>query len=345
MDFFIFDRMASFNPKNPYSVPMLPSSTVNSNQTENCTRIMEERNATLAMFQLIILSLTLFFGTLFNSFAIWVFCCKMKKWTETRVFMMSLLFSDCCLLLTIPFRIYATQHRWDLPRELCTTLAYAYFMNTYLSIAIITLISVDRYIAIKFPLRSRSLRSPKKAALACAIVFALLLCTRIFILLTAEKSVPSPGFCFRKILTRPLKRNLYFTVTGFYIPLPIIIFCTTEVIRFLKMKDKTSVYEHECIKKSIKIMSANLIIFLVCFLPLHILNIIRFAMESLKLDCTLIKLINDYVYAAQVIGDLNCCLDSVCYYFVAKEFWESTSVLPRSNHLTTSPEQTEDTNL
>ncbi|OCT78835.1 G-protein coupled receptor 35 [Xenopus laevis] len=336
--------MASLNQKIPYSMTTLPSSTVNSNQTGNCTRIMEERNVTLAMFQLVLLALILFFGTLFNSFAIWVFCFKMKKWTETRVLMISLLFSDCCLLITIPFRIYATQHQWDLPRELCNVLTYAYFMNTYLSIAIITLISVDRYIAIKFPLRSRSFRSPKKAALACAIVFALLLSTRIFILLTGDSKLSSPGFCFRKTSTRPLKRSLYFTLMGFYIPLPIIIFCTTEVVRFLKTKDKVSVYEHECIQKSIKIMSANLVIFLVCFLPLHIGNIIRFVIESLSLDCILKKQINDYVYAAQVIGDLNCCLDSVCYYFVAKEFWESTSMLPRSNQLTPFPE-TEDINL
>ncbi|OCT81068.1 G-protein coupled receptor 35 [Xenopus laevis] len=337
--------MASLNQKIPYPVTVLPSSTVNSNQTYNCTKIMEERNATLAMFQLVLLALILLFGTLFNSFAVWVFCFKMKKWTETRVFMMSLLFSDCCLLITIPFRIYATQHRWDLPRDLCTTLAYAYFLNTYLSIAIITLISVDRYIAIKFPLRSRSLRSPKKAALACAIVFALLLTTRIFIFITSDSNFSSPGFCFRKTSPRPLKRSLYFTITGFYIPLPVIIFCTLEVVRFLKTKDKASVYEHECIQKSIKIVSGNLIIFLVCFLPVHIGNITRFVIESLRLDCALIKQINDYVYAAQVIGDLNCCLDSVCYYFVAKEFWESTSQLPKLNQLTPSPVETEDTNL
>ncbi|KAG8445449.1 hypothetical protein GDO86_010288 [Hymenochirus boettgeri] len=313
---------------------------------------MKLKNEGLVVFQVVLFAIILFFGTLFNSFAIWVFFFKIKKWTETRVFMMTLLFSDCCLLITIPFRIYAALKTWDLPDELCKFLSFAYFMNTYLSIAIITLISVDRFIAIRFPFKARSLRSPKKAAMACVVVFILLLSTRIYIwieTLPDSSNITSPGVCFRKTSARPLKRSLYFTILGFFIPLPIILLCSIKVIRYLKKKGTVSVYEDKCIQKSINIVSANLVIFLFCFLPLHIGNILRFVMESIrtvnKIDCSVIRTINDYVYATQVIGDLNCCLDSVCYYFVAKEFWESTSILPKSNQFLPFREPTEQSNV
>ncbi|KAM4771167.1 G-protein coupled receptor 35-like [Rhinophrynus dorsalis] len=334
---FPFPQVSASSRKKNYII-----ASISYNQTRNCTAVMMERNPTLATFQLVLLTIIFVCGTILNSFAVWVFCCKMKKWTETTIFMMTLQISDCCLLFTIPFRIYASQNSWDLGKQLCNAVTAAYFMNTYMSIATITLISVDRYIAIKFPLRSRTLRSTRNATVACAIVWVLLLATRIYLILSTDSIIQSQGFCFRKTSTRPLKRSIYFTILGFYTPLPIMVFCSVETIRILKRKDTFSMHEQKSIQKTTSIMSANLAIFLFCFLPIHILNVVRFVAETMEIDCTVIKSINDYVYGGQVIGDLNCCLDSICYYFVATEFRESSSLFPKSDQLKVSQEPTQD---
>lgn len=304
------------------------SSTANYNNT-TCTEIMKSRNPRVEIFLMTLLICVFIFGTIFNSLAVWVFCFKMKKWTETRVFMMSLLFSDCCLLLTLPFRIYNTQNKWPLGGPFCNALQFFYFMNTYMGIAVITLISVDRYVAIKFPMRARTLRSPKKAALACGIIWLLFIATRLYLEFGTDLKFRDPTLCFRKVTTKPLKRALYFAVLGSCIPMIILIFCSTQIIRTLKKKEKMSVNEEKDIEKTISIVKTNLAIFLFCFLPLTIGNIVRFVIESLSLNCSIVKLINDFVHVAQGLSDLNCCLDSICYYFVAKEFWEKASLFPR----------------
>ncbi|XP_053316157.1 G-protein coupled receptor 35-like [Spea bombifrons] len=324
---------------------LLISSTGNHSRVTNCSDILKTRNQSLNTFLVAFLSVILLHGVIFNSFAIWVFCFKMKKWTETRVFMMNLLMSDCCLLLFIPFRIYAAQHKWNLGPVCCKVVLPAYFMNTYMSIAIITLISVDRYIAIKFPLKARSLRSPKKAATACGIVLMLLLGSYFYLDFQSDFIFREPSFCFEKVFPDPLGRSLYFSILGFWVPLIIQSFCTVEIIRTLNRKDLINNHESKSVQKTIYIVSCNLTIFLVCFLPVNIGHVVRFTLESLKFKCSVIKNINHYVYGAQAIGDLNCCLDAVCYYFVAKEFWEKSMMIPKFKKLQHTWNRTQDSSL
>lgn len=46
-----------------------------------------------------------------------------------------------------------------------------YFINMVVSIYTILFISIDRYIAIKHPLKARTFRSPSKAALLCGLLW------------------------------------------------------------------------------------------------------------------------------------------------------------------------------
>ncbi|XP_068135283.1 G-protein coupled receptor 35-like [Hyperolius riggenbachi] len=312
------------------SILKLASTTNASSSPVNCSAIMRTTNQRLEDLLLALFVTTLVLGTIFNSLAAWVFCYKMKKWTESRVFMMNLLLSDCCLLFTLPFRIYANRRQWDLGFQFCNAILSFYFLNTYMGIAIITLIAVDRFVAIKFPLKARSFRSPKKAAIACAVVWVLFICTRVYLDALTDLRFRDHNLCFRKVNTKPLKRTLYFAVLGFCIPMIILVFCSTQIILILKRKNKLTDQEEKDIQKSIYIVSANLAIFLFCFLPLGVGNILRFVMESMELECSSLKAVSDFVNIAQGICNINCCLDSVCYYFVAKEFWEKASILPKS---------------
>ncbi|KAM8953192.1 G-protein coupled receptor 35-like [Pelodytes ibericus] len=316
----------------------------NDKMVDNCASVLKVKNLNLDIFSLVLLSFILIVGTLFNSFAMWVFCCKMKKWTETRVFMMSLLASDCCLLFTIPFRIYDIQTKWDLGITTCTLAKASYFMNTYMSIAVITLISVDRYIAIKFPLKARSLRSPTKAAMFCGFVWTLFFISRIYIAIKPHTSTNNTS-CFKKNTREPIFFSLYFPVLGYCIPLLIVTFCSVEIIRTLKKKDKLSTHEQKSIQKTIYIVSCNLVIFFLCFSPYAIGNIVRYTIESSNLNCSYVKTINQYVQGAQPIADLNCCLDAASYYFVAREFWEITSLSPKINMLQQTQNRTQDSSL
>ncbi|XP_029472061.1 G-protein coupled receptor 35-like [Rhinatrema bivittatum] len=296
----------------------------------NCSNSTVDK--TVQLVQLVVYIPMLLFGTTFNAMAVWVFCCKLKKWTETRVYMMNLVISDCSLLLILPFRIYSFRNDGKLGRELCSAARIIYFLNMYMSISVITLIAIDRYIAIAYPLKAKLLRSPFKATVISGLLWILQTALRVYLEL-GKTEAGLKNKCFTSRLPHNFPRLLYFAVFGFIVPFIILSFCTAHIIRTLKKKKNTSPQEEKSIEKVIHIVTANLTVFIICFSPIHIGNIIRFVWESIGASCFVSDSIEKFLHIARIVADSNCCFDAICYYFVAKEFWEVSCILPKSRNL------------
>ncbi|NXS57993.1 GPR35 protein, partial [Brachypteracias leptosomus] len=269
------------------------------------------------LFQIIIYIPVLSLGVPLNAIAFWVFCCKLKRWTETRVYMINLMIADSFLLFALPFLIYFTKN--DYPKDsLCVTILNIYITNMPMSILIITLIAIDRYIAIKFPLKAKVLRSPLKSASICGFLWITLF---IYSYLYRRTLNGKEQFCFRKQHTDPSYFSLISTIFGFFIPLGIVIFCSVQVIKCLKKKTTTSPHETKLMQKAIHIVSGNLCVFIVCFSPLYIMLLFRFVVDITG-ACSLISAVRTSIQICTTLANTNCCLDAFCYYFAAKEFHE-----------------------
>ncbi|CAM4599555.1 G-protein coupled receptor 35-like [Lepidochelys kempii] len=282
---------------------------------------------TFHLIQLIVYIPVFLFGILFNALAFWVFCCKLPKWTETRVYMINLMIADCCLLFTLPFKAFShnqMQHR----DNKCLALEASYFINRHVSIYIITITAVDRYIAIMYPLKSMTLRSPFKAAVTSGFLW-LLTISSVCLAVELEEQDNS-GICFEKSSTEPSKVTLAFTIWGFFIPLIILSFCSIQIIKKLVRKKKTNPHEEKQIQKAIYIVSTNMAVFIICFLPVNIGHIVRFILDSTSTSCPVIYKGNVFLHVASIIANTNCCLDAICYYFVSQEFQEASSMLPKT---------------
>ncbi|NWV73396.1 GPR35 protein, partial [Dasyornis broadbenti] len=271
----------------------------------------------LVLLQLVVYIPVLALGIPLNSIAFWVFCCKIKRWTETKVYMINLIIADSFLLFTLPFLLYFTKYKYPV-NQLCFAIQNIYFTNMPMSILIITLIAIDRYIAIKFPLKAKILRSPLKSASICGFLWITLI---IYSNLYPTLHSNWEGCCFRRQSIQPKYFLLFSSITGYFIPLGIVIFCSVQVIRCLKQKMATSPHETKLFQKAVQIVSVNLCVFTVCFSPLHIVLLLRFAVE-LAGASSLASEITTYIKISACLANCNCCLDAFCYYFAAKEFPE-----------------------
>ncbi|NXD64998.1 GPR35 protein, partial [Eolophus roseicapillus] len=229
----------------------------------------------IALFQLIVYIPVLSLGIPLNAIAFWVFCCKLKRWTETRVYMINLIVADSFMLFALPFLIYFTRYEHPID-NLCFTVQKIYLTNMPMSILIITLIAIDRYIAIKFPLKAKILRSPPRSASICGVLWIMLMITSCFHPQFQDKT---EKFCFRKQSTQPSYALLVSIILGYFIPLVIVIFCSVQVIKCLKKTMVTSPHETKLIQKAIRIISVNLCVFTVCFSPFYIALLSRFAVD------------------------------------------------------------------
>ncbi|NXD25095.1 GPR35 protein, partial [Spelaeornis formosus] len=274
-------------------------------------------HGSIVLLQLVVYVPVLALGIPLNATAFWIFCCKLKRWTETKVYMVNLIVADSFLLFTLPFLLYFTKYKHPID-ELCLAIQSVYFTNMPMSIFIITLIAIDRYIAIKFPLKAKILRSPLKSASICAFLWIILI---IYSNLYRTLHSNWEGCCFQRQSLQPRYFSLFYSVCGYFIPLGIVIFCSVQVIQCLKKKMATSPHETKLVQKAMHIVSVNLCVFAVCFSPFHISLLLRFAVEIAGAHSLMPGVIT-YIKISACLANCNCCLDAFCYYFAAKEFPE-----------------------
>uniref|UniRef100_A0A8D2GA44 G protein-coupled receptor 35 n=3 Tax=Theropithecus gelada TaxID=9565 RepID=A0A8D2GA44_THEGE len=263
------------------------------------------------------LGILLVLGLLLNSLALWVFCCRMQRWTETRIYMTNLAVADLCLLCALPFVLYSLQDTSDTP--LCQLSQGIYLTNRYMSISLVTAIAMDRYVAVRHPLRARGLRSPRQAAAVCAVLWVLVvgsLVARWFL------GMQEGGFCFRS--TRHNFSSMAFPLLGFYLPLAVVVFCSLKVVTALAQRPPIDVGQAEASHKAARMVWANLVVFVVCFLPLHVGLTVRLAVGWNA--CAFVEMLRRTLFITSKISDANCCLDAICYYYMAKEFQEASAL-------------------
>ncbi|XP_039084434.1 G-protein coupled receptor 35 [Hyaena hyaena] len=262
--------------------------------------------------------LLLALGLLLNGLALWVFCCRMRRWTETHIYMANLAVADLCLLCALPFFLYFLRDT-DRDTPFCQLSQGIYLANRYMSISLVTAIAVDRYVAVRHPLRARALRSPRQAAAVCVALWVLVAGSLV---LRWALGVQEGGFCFLSG-SRHGSGTTVFSLLGFYLPLAVLVFCSLQVATALGRRPAADAAQVEATRRAIRLVWANLVVFVACFLPLHVVLTVRVATSlSTSALCHALQITSKLSYA-------NCCLDAICYYFTAKEFQEASALALR----------------
>ncbi|XP_007248198.3 lysophosphatidic acid receptor 6 [Astyanax mexicanus] len=264
-------------------------------------------------------SLVFIAGLILNLMAIVVFFCQTKSRSHTTVYMTNLAVADLFLVCTLPFRIY--YHSFKSPAQrICDIAGLILLANMYGSIFLLTCVCLDRCLAVCFPMSSRIQEARKKAPLVCVGIWILSLGASLPVYLGGGHLRNETGQCFRSFplyatQTAALISSL---VIGYGIPLVIMIVCSWGLVRAI---NKSTAAQTDSLVNSSKIqkmVSTNLVIFLVCFLPYHvILGMIHSYKNRVKeIPC---PVISAYQYSL-MIACLNASLDPLTYYFTTETF-------------------------
>lgn len=122
----------------------------------------------------VIYSIIFVLGLVGNLLALWVFFCVHSKKNSVRVFLINVAFADLLLVICLPFRIlYHSQGNvWKLSPTFCKVVGNLFYMNMYMSITLLGLISVDRYFKINHGARvQHRLRTTRWSNIICAFIW------------------------------------------------------------------------------------------------------------------------------------------------------------------------------
>ncbi|KAF4014048.1 hypothetical protein G4228_005597 [Cervus hanglu yarkandensis] len=291
------------------------------NQSKNCS--FDDVEELMKTVQLVVHIPTFLLGLVLNVLAIRGFSSFLKKrwpcYTATSIYMINLAVFDLLLVLSLPFKMVLSQTT-DPFLPFCTLVECLYFISMYGSIFTICFISLDRFLAIQYPILVSHIRSPRKIFGICCIIWVL-----VWVGSTPVYSFHSNGknyTCFHNMSDSTWSAKVLFPleVFGFLLPMSIVGFCSSRSIHILvARRDHTRDWVQQ--KACIWTIAVSLAVFVVSFLPVHLSFFLQFLVRNgFIVECRTKQNIILFLQLSMYFSNFNCCLDVFCYYFVIKEF-------------------------
>lgn len=298
------------------------------NSTNNCTNKPQWVNRHVV--SAVVYGLVLVLGLPLNAVSLWILLRRHGLRSSSAVLMINLAVSDLLLAVSLPLRIYfyATLD-WPFGLGTCTAAIMLFRINFRTSCVFITLISLDRFFALVFPLRTRSLRTSAFASKCCALVWILLTLLSIPNIVNHYNALKSSICgsdvkisCFEsRDVVKGSKVAALSQAIFLLILLMVNILCTAMVIRALKKRpsgDETKVNNKISV---ILIFAVNMLVFIVFFMPFALqLMILNYNAENVKNQEP--RNNQEMLHALICLASINCCLDPLIYYFSLDSFWQ-----------------------
>ncbi|XP_065100341.1 proteinase-activated receptor 1-like [Paramisgurnus dabryanus] len=213
-----------------------------------------------------------------NALALVTFTCKIKEKKPTVIYMSNLACVDLLFTLLLPLKIHYHLNGsvWVFGEVACRVLSAAFYCYMYCSILLMMCMSVDRLLAVVFPIVSLTWRTTRNSVYVCALVWLLALAGTVPLLsITQTLNIKDVGItCHDALCSNDLDKmymNLFSILSClyFFLPLVITLACYSSIIYALSVKSgrlATSSSSTSNKRRRAVIMTiATMIEFVVCF--------------------------------------------------------------------------------
>lgn len=248
-----------------------------------------------------------------NAVVIWIAGFGMKKSVNTTWYL-SLAVSDFIFCCCLPFNIiYSVTSDWIFGLFMCKFTSFVMFLNMFSSIFLLVIISVDRCVAVMFPVWAQNHRTVGKASLIIVLAWVI----------SAALSIPSMVYrdvqhhlginrCMNSYTSDPHTHEIVAMsrfIFGFVIPFLLIVICYTIIIFRLRASQMAKS------SKPFKIMTALILTFFLCWLPYH-----TFVLIELYHTYNLNHIVAHGLRIGTTVAAANSFLNPILYVFMGNDF-------------------------
>uniref|UniRef100_A0A3P9BIK5 Somatostatin-like receptor F_48D10.1 n=1 Tax=Maylandia zebra TaxID=106582 RepID=A0A3P9BIK5_9CICH len=272
-----------------------------------------------------VISLTVFVvGLTGNTLAIYVVLRYAKMKTVTNIYILNLAMADELYIVGLPF--LTTQNvlsYWPFGSFLCRVVMTADSMNQFTSIFCLTVMSIDRYLAVVHPIRSTKWRHPRIAKVVSAAVWAVSFVVVLPVVIFSDvqdtfnscnmiwpepKDVWSTAFI------------LYTATVGFFGPLLIICLCYLLIVIKVKSSGARVGFSkrRRSERKVTRMVVVIVVVFVLCWLPFFIINMVNLVVIIPESSATA-----GIYFFAVILSYANSCANPFLYGFLSDNFKQS----------------------
>ncbi|XP_069377890.1 leukotriene B4 receptor 1-like [Paralichthys olivaceus] len=265
----------------------------------------------------VILSLSFLVGVPGNLLVIWTILRHVKRHSHTLVLILHLAAADLLVLITLPLWIYSLAHSWVFGEASCKAIVYIITVCMFSSIFFITLMSVERFLALCHPFLMMCWKI-KHAMNWCPVflwLLAFILGVPVLLTQSLDKNDGSEQ-CFSREFSSVTQEIIILcleTFGGFVFPFIIITICyclVTAQLRRMTYNTK---------QRSLVLVHTVVIAFSLCWFPYHIINIMDLVCilkSGSQHDCVP----DSFVLCSGALVFINSSLNPVLYFFLSRNF-------------------------
>ncbi|XP_036389228.1 nociceptin receptor [Megalops cyprinoides] len=264
-------------------------------------------------------------GLVGNCLVMYVIIRYTKMKTATNIYIFNLALADSLVLATLPFQgTDVFLGFWPFGNVLCKVVLSIDYYNMFTSTFTLTMMSVDRYIAVCHPVKALDMRTPHKAKVINICIWVLASAIGVPAMMLGDVEVEAEVNGTECIVILPDPRSYWDPVFGtcvflfsFLIPVAIISVCYSLMVKRLrsvrilsgsKEKDRN-------LRRITRMVLVVVAVFVVCWTPIQIMALAQSL--GVNLGSLLTVALLHYCIA---LGYVNSSLNPVLYAFLDENF-------------------------
>ncbi|XP_068863588.1 C-C chemokine receptor type 8-like [Aphelocoma coerulescens] len=269
----------------------------------------------------VLYSLLFVTGLMGNALVVWILTVCMKIKTMTDVYLLNLTVSDLLLVFSLPFLVqYSIMSQWIFGNALCKIISSIYFIGFYSNVFFITIMSIDRYLAIVHSLHVQGIRTTALGVITSLAIWAVAILASMTDLIFFEevndndqikclRHYPDGNYDWKTF------SNFEVNILGWLIPVGVLIFCYHSILKYLQKCHTKSKY------KAIKLVFIVVIVFFLSWTPVNIVLFLD-SLRNMSIinDCQTGQRLDLAMELTEALSLVHCCLNPVIYAFVGEKF-------------------------
>ncbi|NWV94689.1 CCR8 protein, partial [Machaerirhynchus nigripectus] len=260
-------------------------------------------------------------GLIGNALVFWILTVFMKIKTMTDVYLLNLTVSDLLLVFSLPFLVqYSIMSQWTFGNALCKIISSIYFIGFYSNVFFITIMSIDRYLAIVHSLHVHRIRTTALGVITSLVVWAVaILASMTDLIFFQEVNDNDQIKCLRHYpdgnYDWKIFSNFVVNILGWLIPVCVLIFCYHSILKNLQKCHTKNKY------KAIKLVFIVVIVFFLSWTPINIVLFLD-SLRNMSIinDCQTSQRLDLAIELTEGLSLVHCCLNPVIYAFVGEKF-------------------------